>query len=140
MKAYGITLLRLTVGVIYLLHAYRLLIVTTPAETASLVARVTGLPHPTVLAWCVIAAHGLGGLLLVGGILTRAAAAVNALIAAVLLVRVDLAPGFFSSGAEGRWGLYRLSTVGFEYALLLTVATVALLLLGSGPLALRPSK
>ncbi len=140
MKLYGITLLRWTVGAIYLMHAYRLLLVTTPSETAGFIARATGLPHPTVLAWVVIAAHGLGGLLLVAGILTRSAAAVNALIAAVILVRVYLPQGFFLTGAEGQWGLYRATVVGYEYVLLLTLATVAILLLGSGPLALRPSK
>ena len=140
MKPYGITLLRWTVGAIYLMHAYRLLLVTTPTETASFIGRAMGLQHPGAWAWIVIAAHGLGGLMLVAGIFTRGVAAVNALIAAVVLVRVYLPQGFFLTGAEGQWGLYRATVVGYEYVLLLTVATVAILLLGSGPLALRPSK
>ncbi len=137
MKAYGLTILRVTVGALYLLHAYRLLVVTTPAGTAGFITRAFGLPHPTLLAYIVIAAHGLGGLLLLVGLLTRGAAAVNVLITAMILVRVHVpphgllgGPAIFQPGAAG----------GFEYALLLTAATVTLLLLGSGPLALRPSR
>ncbi len=137
MKSYGLTFLRVTVGALYLLHAYRLLTVVTPAGTASFVARAFGLPYPGILAWVVIAALGVGGLMLVTGVLTRGAAAVDALIAAVVLVRVHVPPH----------GLLRASAIiqpgpagGFEYALLLAVATVTVLMLGSGPLALRPSK
>ena len=126
MKGYGLTLLRLTVGAIYLIHAYRLLVVTTPAGTATFVARTFGVSHPTLAAWVLITAYGLGGFLLVIGLLTRGAAAATALISAVTLVRVHLPQGVF--------------VLGFEHALLLTVATITLLMLGSGPLALRPSK
>ncbi len=55
MKAYGLTILRVTVGALYLLHAYRLLVVTTPAGTAGFITRAFGLPHPTLLAYIVIA-------------------------------------------------------------------------------------
>jgi uncharacterized membrane protein YphA (DoxX/SURF4 family) len=64
--------------------------------------------------------------MLLVGMLTRGAAAVTALVSAVTLVRVQLPQGVLSPS--------------FEHALLLTVATVTLLMLGSGPLALRPSK
>ncbi|HEV8306483.1 MAG TPA: DoxX family membrane protein [Methylomirabilota bacterium] len=140
MKAYGITLLRVTVGAIYLLHAYRLVAVTTPTATATFIAQTFGLPYPTLMAWLVIAAHGLGGLMLVGGILTRGAAAANALITAVILVRVHVPHGFFLRGPGVELGADRSGVVGVEYMLLLTAATLALLFLGSGPLALRPSK
>jgi putative oxidoreductase len=129
MKGYGLTLLRVTVGATYLLHAYRLVAVTTPAGTATFVAGSFGVPHPTLAAWGLIAAYGLGGLLLVVGLLTRPAAAVDALISAVMLVRVDLPQGL------SLW-----TPASFEHALLLTAATIAILTLGSGPLALRPSR
>jgi putative oxidoreductase len=125
-KAYGLTLLRIVVGALYLLHAYRLLVVTTPAGTARFVASTFGLPHPGLMGWVLIAVYGLGGLMLLVGLLTRGAAAATALVSAVTLVRVQLPQGVFSSS--------------FDHALLLTVATVTLLMLGSGPLALRPSK
>jgi putative oxidoreductase len=132
-KSYGITLLRLTVGAIYLLHAYRLLVVTTPAGVASTIATTFGLPHAEALAWAVIAVQGVGGLALLAGVLTRGAAAATALVTAVTLVRIHVPQGFFLRGAER-------AVLGYEYVLLLGVATITLLLLGSGPVALRPSK
>jgi putative oxidoreductase len=126
MKAYGLTILRVVVGALYLVHAYRLLVVTTPAGAGRLVSTTLGLPHPGLLGWALIAVFGLGGLMLLVGILTRGAAAATALVSAVALVQIQLPQGVFSSS--------------FEHALLLTVATVTLLMLGSGPLALRPSK
>jgi putative oxidoreductase len=107
-------------------HAYRLLVVTTPAGAGKLAAATFGLPHPGLLGWVLIAVYGVGGLMLLVGLLTRGAAAATALVSAVTLVRVQLPQGVLSSS--------------FEHALLLTVATVTLLMLGSGPLALRPSK
>jgi len=140
MKSYGATLIRVTVGAIYLMHAYRMLFVTRHDVTASFFSRTMGYEHAGVLAWIVIVAHAVGGFLLVLGVLTRVAAAANGVILGVLLVRTYLPQGFFLTGAEGQWGLYRATVVGYEYVLLLTVATLALVFLGSGPLALRPSK
>ncbi len=126
MKAYGLTILRIVVGALYLVHGYRLLVVTTPAGAGRFAAATFGLSHPGLMGWVLIAVYGLGGLMLLVGVLTRGAAAVTALVSAVTLVRVQLPQGVLSSS--------------FEHALLLTVATVTLLMLGSGPLALRPSK
>jgi putative oxidoreductase len=114
------------VGALYLVHAYRLLVVTTPAGAGKFAAATFGLPHPGLMGWALIAVYGLGGLMLLVGILTRGAAAAIALVSAVTLVRVQLPQGALSAS--------------FEHALLLTAATMTLLMLGSGPLALRPSK
>jgi putative oxidoreductase len=140
MKAYGVTLLRLAVGAIYLMHAYLAVAVTGPTGTASFIGRVTGLPHPTLMAWAVIAAYALGGLLLVLGAFTRWAAAMTALVMAVALVRVHLGQGFFLSARITDPAAGRAVVAGYEYVLLLLVASLALLFLGSGPLALRGSK
>lgn len=137
MKAYGLTLLRVTVGGLYLLQAYRLLTVVTPAGTAGIVTRHFGLPYPGLLGWLVIAVYGVGGLMILVGILTRGAAAATALVTAVVLVRVHVPPrGLLHNGA-----LVQAGSVGlFEYGALLLAATLVLLMLGSGPVALRPSK
>ncbi len=136
MKAYGLTVLRLAVGALYLLHAYRLFALVTPAGMAGFVARSFGLPYPGLLGWLVIGAYGLGGLLILAGVLTRGAAAATALVTAVLLARVHVPPHGLRTGV-----LVQAGTVGlFEYGVLLLAATVAVLTLGSGPLALRPSR
>jgi putative oxidoreductase len=136
-KAYGLTFLRLTVGALYLLHAYRLLTVVTPGGTASFVARHLALDYPRLGGWVLIALYGVGGLMILAGVLTRGAAAATALVTALVLVRVHVPPhGLLQNG-----GLIQSGTVDvFEYGMLLVVATVALLMLGSGPVALRPSR
>jgi uncharacterized membrane protein YphA (DoxX/SURF4 family) len=113
------------VGAIYLLHAYRQLVLATPVEAASFLGRTTGTGHPELWTWAVIAVHAVGGLLLVAGVLTRSAALVNSLLALVAVVRIALP---------------QTTGIGYEHALLLAAATLALVFLGSGPLALRPSK
>lgn len=140
MKAYGITLLRLTLGAIYLMHGYLALVVAGPTATATFLERVAGLPHPTLLAWVLITAHGLGGLLLVLGAWTRWAATANALVMLVSLVRVHLAQGFFLKGVIVDAAAARATAAGYEYPLLLVAATFALVFLGSGPLAVRGSR
>lgn len=140
MRPYGITLLRLAVGAIFLMHAYLAVAVTGPHGTASFMGRVASLPHPILMAWAVVAAHGLGGLLLVLGAFTRWAAALNAAVMAVALVRVHLDQGFFLTARIVDPAAGRAIVAGYEYVLLLLVSTVALVFLGSGPLALRGSK
>ena len=137
MKAYGLTFLRLTVGALYLLHAYRLLTVVTPGGAASFVARQLALDYPRLGGWMLIALYSVGGLLILVGVLTRGAAAATALVTAVVLVRVHVPPhDLLQNGALIQPGTVAL----FEYGVLLVVATVALLMLGSGPAALRPSR
>jgi putative oxidoreductase len=138
-KLYGITLLRLAVGAIYLMHAYLAVGVTGVHGTARFMASV-GLPNPVLMGWVVILAHGLGGLLLVLGAFTRWAAALNAAVMAGALVRVHLDQGFFLTARIVDPAAGRAIVAGYEYVLLLLVATAALVLLGSGPLALRPSR
>ena len=81
--------------------------------------------------------YSVGGLMILVGVLTRGAAAATALVTAVVLVRVHVPPhDLLQNGALIQPGTVAL----FEYGVLLVVATVALLMLGSGPAALRPSR
>jgi uncharacterized membrane protein YphA (DoxX/SURF4 family) len=122
-KAYGLTLLRVTVGLIYLLHAYRL-VRAGGGEGAAALTHAAGLQDPAIMLWVLVVIQGLGGLMLLAGAFTRPAAAANALVSGLMLAR----------------GVGRVPVGTLELPALLVAATFALLLLGSGPAALRPSR
>lgn len=125
LESYGATLLRITLGVIFVMHAYLALFVYGVRGTVQF-QRSLGLPLPEVSAWYLILAHGVGGLLLVLGLFTRWAALANLPIMAGAFFLVHLKEGFFM-GPRG----------GYEYVLLVLAATLALVFLGPGALALR---
>jgi putative oxidoreductase len=125
MGSYGATVLRIFLGVIYIMHAYLAAFVFGPRGMAAYQA-AKGIPFPEIGTWYVIVAHGLGGICLILGILVRVAALVNIPIMAGALVFVHLKQGFFM-GKDG----------GYEYALLVLGATIAQALLGAGAFTLR---
>jgi putative oxidoreductase len=125
LDAYGATVLRVTLGVIYVMHAYLALFVYGYRGTVRFQESL-GLPLPEVGAAYVIVAHGLGGLLLVLGVFTRWAALANLPIMAGAFFLVHLKQGFFM-GRDG----------GYEFVLLVLAATLAQVFLGPGALALR---
>jgi putative oxidoreductase len=125
LESYGVTILRVTLGIIYIMHAYLALFVYGVRGTIAF-QRSLGLPLPEVGAWYVIVAHGLGGALLALGLFTRWAALANLPIMAGAFFLVHLRQGFFMD-ANG----------GYEYVLLILAATLAQVFLGSGALALR---
>jgi putative oxidoreductase len=122
---WGILLLRVMLGVIYVMHGYLGLVVIGPAGLAAYAIRM-GLPPglAPLLAWYHIAAHLGGGVLLLLGLWTRwaALAQVPSMASAVFLLHWK--PGFFMSAGGG-----------YEFALLVLVATVTLILTGGGALA-----
>ena len=73
MSQYGPTVLRLFLGVTFVMHAYLALFVFTPTGTAAYNAE-KGIPLPAVAAWFLILAHGLGGIMMIVGLWTRWAA------------------------------------------------------------------
>jgi putative oxidoreductase len=125
MESYGATVLRLFLGVIYIMHAYLAAFVFGPHGMAAY-QTAKGIPFPEIGTWYVIVAHGLGGICLILGILVRVAALVNVPIMVGALVFVHLKQGFFI-GKDG----------GYEYALLVLGATIAQALLGAGAFTLR---
>ena len=125
LESYGATVLRIVLGVIYVMHAYLAAFVYGPHGMASF-QRTHGLPFPEVGAWYVILAHGIGGICLLLGVLVRWAALVNIPIMAGALFAVHLKQGFFM-GKDG----------GYEYALLVLCATIAQTLLGAGAFTFR---
>lgn len=125
LESYGATILRITLGVIFLMHAYHALVVMGPRGTTAF-QHSLGLPVPEVGAWYLIVAHGLGGALLILGLFTRWAALANLPIMAGAFFLVHLKHGFFVGRAEG-----------YEYVMLVLAATLAQVFLGPGALALR---
>jgi putative oxidoreductase len=133
MTSYGPSVLRIFLGVIFVMHAYLALVIYTPAGAAAFNAKL-GVPLPAVAAWFTILAHGLGGLMLIIGLWTRWAALANAIVMLGALVFAHLDQGFFIKAVlvDGR-----PQAAGYEYVLMLVGASIAQALLGSGALAAR---
>src|SRR5574337_808066 len=135
MKEYGATILRLILGIMYLMHAYAAYFVFTPAGWVGF-ARSNGVPLPEVLVWYVLLAHALGGLALILAIWTRCAALANAVVMLGAVWFVQLKHGFFLKGIVVDAAKGTAFRGGYEFELLLLVATVAQIFLGGGALAL----
>ena len=125
LETYGITILRVVLGVIFVMHAYYALFHYGIRGTIAL-QRSLGLPVPEIGVWYVILAHGVGGALIILGLFTRWAALVNLPIMAGAFFLVHLKQGFFM-GKDG----------GYEYVLLVLACNLALVFLGPGALSLR---
>jgi putative oxidoreductase len=119
---YGLTLIRVIVGIVFLAHGSQKLFAYGIGGVAAGMGQL-GLPLPLVSATLVTATEFLGGLALILGLGTRLAAAP---IAFAMLIAVTVAHGA---------GGFFLPT-GFEYALTLLVLNVALILTGPGAFAL----
>ena len=128
MKDFGATILRVIVGITYVMHAYLSLVVFTPTGTADSM-KAAGLPAPVLMAWIVIVVHSLGGIMLVVGLWTRVGAAANAVIMLGAVLKVHLPQGFFTKVIGGQ-------PAGYEFPLLLLGASVALILTGGGALTI----
>lgn len=124
MASYGAMLLRLILGIVYIMHAYLALVINGPSGMIAYQAKA-GIPFPEIAAWYLILVHGLGGIFLVLGIYTRWAALANVPVMLGALVFVHLKNGFWAQQS------------GYEYVLVLLVATVAAAMIGGGALSLR---
>lgn len=126
MAAYGATLLRLILGIVYIMHAYLAVVVFGPAGMIDYQAK-HGVPFAEIGTWYLIVAHGLGGIFLVLGLFTRWAALANVPVMVGALLFVHLKNGF--------WAHSRPS--GYEYVLVLAVVSLAVAMIGGGALTLR---
>jgi putative oxidoreductase len=79
MSRYGITVLRVVLGAIFVMHAYLALVVYTPAGIIAFNAAY-GIPFPAVAGWFLILGHGIGGLFMILGLWTRWAALANLVV------------------------------------------------------------
>lgn len=138
-REYGITLLRVMLAIVFLMHGYLAAFVLTPAGLTAFNAS-NGIPFPTPVAWVVIVGHLLGGLLLLFGAYTRVGALVNLVIMGGAIWFIHLKQGFFMKGIILDAAKGRAVAGGYEYSLVLFVATVAILFLGSGPLSVDKAR
>lgn len=118
------TLLRVSMGILFLAHAWLKLVIFTPAGT---VGFFESLGFPGFLAYLVIAAELLGGIALIVGYWTRW---VSLALVPVLLGSIYAphgAAGFFFSNEGGGW----------EFPAFWAITLIALALLGNGAWALQ---
>ena len=132
----GLAVLRVTLGVIFLMHGHLTLNVLGPGAVAGYTTRM-GYPAALgpILAWYLIVAHSVGGILLILGLLTRWAAAAQLPIMASAFFLHHLRQGFFLTGIVLDQARGVAIAGGYEYTLLVLAATVTLVLTGGGALA-----
>lgn len=123
--AYGVTLLRIGLGVMWMAHALLKLLVFTLPGTAAYFASV-GLPG--AFAYPVFCIELIGGAALIFGIYARQVSLALVPIMAVA-AWVHFPNGWAHTSPNGGW----------EYPVFLIAASVALWLLGDGALVLRRS-
>jgi putative oxidoreductase len=128
LAAYGVTLLRVSLGFMYLAHSVVLKFFTFGLAGTAGYFESIGLPG--WLAYATFAAEAVGGVMLVLGIYSRwvALALIPTLLGAII----------WAHGPNG-W-VFTAPNGGWEYPLYLIVLSVAQFLLGDGALALRPAR
>jgi putative oxidoreductase len=119
---YAAFVLRVTLGILFLLHAGLKIFVFTPAGTAQFFASI-GLPP--ALAHLTIACEILGGVALIAGVYARFAALLLTPILLGAIVSVHGSNGFFFNNPNGGW----------EYPAFWLVALMVQTLLGDGAYA-----
>ena len=124
---YGVTLLRVSLGVLFLAHAgLKIFVFTIPG----FVAYFASLGLPALFAYGVIALELAGGLALILGIYAPWVALPLALEMFGTIVMVHGANGWLFTNKGGGW----------EYPAFWAVSLIALSLLGDGALALLPAR
>ncbi|MBI0535932.1 DoxX family protein [Roseomonas sp. KE2513] len=123
---YGLTLLRLSLGIMFIAHAWlKVAVFTVPGFGAFM----AGAGFPASLALPVIVAEAVGGVALVLGLYARA---VSVALLPVLL-------GALMVHAGNGW-VFNAPNGGWEYPAFLIVGALVQALAGDGALALRPTR
>lgn len=115
---WGITVLRVVIGIVFLAHGWQKLFQLGFHGVAGFFGGA-GIPLPFVSAVIVTLVEFAGGIALILGFLTRFAAALNGFDMMVAILVVHLKNGFMKPG-------------GFEHPLTLLAACVALVMVGPG--------
>ncbi len=122
-REWGMAILRVVVGIAFMMHGGQKLFVTGPTATAAFMAKI-GIPLPWLAGPFVGVVEFFGGLSLVLGLLSRWAALLLVCDMAVAILKVNIHRGFMGPG-------------GFELPLSFLVANLALAAYGPGPLSLE---
>jgi putative oxidoreductase len=123
LQSWGLAVLRVVVGIVFLVHGYQKLFTFGFHGVAGMLGHM-GVPLPGFFAVVVTLVEFVGGILLILGVAPRIAAALIAIDMIVAILVVHLRKGFFSPG-------------GFEFPLTLLAAVVCLTIAGGGALALK---
>jgi putative oxidoreductase len=122
---YGMFALRVSLGLMFIAHAYLKLAIFTVPGFAGFLSQV-GLPG--FLAWPIILAELIGGFAILVGFQSR--------VVSLLLLPVLL--GALVIHAPNGW-LFNAPNGGWEYPAFLAVAALANILIGDGAFALKPT-
>ncbi len=130
-QPYALTVVRLVLGIIFLMHgSQKVLGLFGGGGLAATVQGMTQMGMPALLAYVVSFTEFLGGIALLFGLLTRLAALGIMIDMIGAIATVHGKNGFFIN-----WFLKPGVGHGYEYNLALISMSLALILGGSGPLA-----
>jgi putative oxidoreductase len=136
-ESWAPTLLRLGLGVIFVMHGWYAVSVLGLDTAAAFIVRM-GYPPPLapLLAWYLVVVHLAGGVLILLGLWTRLAALLQVPIMASAVFFQHFAQGFFLRVMTvDTPGGPRPIVAGYEYAALVLLATLSLALSGPGALS-----
>jgi putative oxidoreductase len=122
--AWGLAILRITVGLVFLFHGSQKLF-TYGLGNVTVMMTHLGIAVPAIAAYVVTFLEFVGGIFLLVGFLTPLAALLLAIEMAVVILKIKL-----------KAGLVFFLPKGFEYELTLFAALIALALAGPGAMAL----
>ena len=130
MSAYASLALRVVVGAVYLFQAYLALFASTPKGLAGYIEKL-GFHVHTILAVGVIAINGIGGAMLIVGLWTRLAGALNATVLLLGLLTVYVRQSVLLKGTIVDAAIGR-TWAGYEYVAILAAASVLVAVGGGG--------
>jgi putative oxidoreductase len=124
MQGWGLTMLRVVVGIVFFVHGLQKLFVMGFGGVAGMMEGLA-VPAPGLFAVVLTLVELLGGLALILGLFTRVAVIPLAVDMLVATLTVHLPNGFFT-----------VPNGGYEFTLVLMAASVALAIAGPGEAAL----
>lgn len=130
---WGLVILRIAVGVIFVIHGYSKFFKVPPVGGAANLAKflgMMGIPAPLFLAWVVAIVEFPGGIALILGLFTRWIA---------LLMAIDMVVAIWKAKMARGVKFWAQDTTGWEFDFLILAAALALMLLGAGSVSLDAS-